>query len=195
MINIDFSKVGLYIHGDITVVVETKESYQENPQVYEDFEKATGGACAALFCEEQRQTVIASLLGQPDYAVNAHMLTHQAVVINTSVLEGLTHNELLAVLFHEIGHIHYGHLTNVTTTVTSEKGIRVMDDNAKELEADAYAAQMVGKEHMASAFEKIIKKIVTRLAKENNVSEKEAAQRMPPELSEKLEARYMALTN
>jgi Zn-dependent protease with chaperone function len=78
---------------------------------------------------------IVAALAEPGYTV----------CVVSDVIPSLTKEELDAVVAHEIGHIVNDHLVGLTG---------VMDDNQKEMEADAYAAEQVSAAAMKSALVK-----------------------------------------
>lgn len=68
------------------------------------------------------------------------------IVISTYLKEGLTPLEFKAIYYHELGHCVKQHNSTRNNSI---------DWKTKELEADAYAASLVGSLIVISAFEKI----------------------------------------
>lgn len=87
------------------------------------------------------------------------MCGHGAVIYLEEACEGLSSEELKAVLLHEEAHVRLGHMEAFAAT----GGAGVMMDLDSEMEADEYSASVVGKKVMASALTKVIINLTKRL--------------------------------
>lgn len=96
---------------------------------------AIGGACATI----AREAEIITALGL--------RTTDEIIVIQDILSKKLTHSELDAILYHEVGHLVNGHRVANTSPETALKN---------ELEADAYAVAFVGKNALRSAIKKAL---------------------------------------
>jgi Zn-dependent protease with chaperone function len=63
------------------------------------------------------------------------------IIVADYIVEELDDQELLALIYHEDGHILNGDLKN---TAVATEGFTILDDNERELAADAYAVRMSG---------------------------------------------------
>ena len=87
------------------------------------------------------------------------MCGHGAVIYLEEACEGLSSEELKAVLLHEEAHVRLGHMEAFAAT----GGSGVMMDLESEMEADAYSASVVGKKVMASALTKVVINLTKRV--------------------------------
>lgn len=108
-----------------------------------DLWASTGGAAAC--CKEATLTVgegnLFELLGWTPAGDDYILVSQEAA-------DALGAENLRYVLAHEAGHCHYGHLRGLTT---DDCPGGVMHDEQKEIEADAFAASLVGAEALATA--------------------------------------------
>ncbi|WP_396190433.1 hypothetical protein [Flavobacterium sp.] len=73
-----------------------------------------------------------------------------AIVIIDEFVSSLSQEEATALYYHELGHIRLGHLNKV------KSGSGVVVNSEWELEADAFAVNLVGKEAVKNSVEKIL---------------------------------------
>lgn len=107
-----------------------------------------------------------------------------AILFHPKLRDMLEEPEFKAVMLHEEGHIVLGHLLSPETEEMVEcEGIKVINNEDYELQADSYAVSVVGPTAMKRALIKISKKI----AKENGFSVKRLYNSMKP--------RFMAFTD
>ena len=80
---------------------------------------------------------------------------------------GISDEDMQAMLLHEYGHVHYGHtLPENIAKKKTQNGI--MDDVQSEIEADAYAASIIGKRRMAIALTHMVENVAKFFATKNN---------------------------
>lgn len=121
----------------------------------------SGGFLATHYDETTLGKMEAAGIAVPkaDQEVIGVMTGHGAVIYLEEACEGLTSEELQAVLLHEEGHVRLGHMEAFAAT----GGAGVMMDLDSEMEADAYSASVVGKKVMASALTKVIINLAKRV--------------------------------
>ena len=117
---------------------------------YRDHMLQTGGFAVARFdTEEQKEQALVHL---KDHDLPAYEATKAIVVgvpyiaVVKEIADKLPQEEFLAILLHEEGHLKLNHASEYTK-------LSVVD--AHELEADAYAASIVGKATMKRALKRI----------------------------------------
>lgn len=76
------------------------------------------------------------------------------IAMYKDTFSGLTEDEELGILSHELGHIKLGHLEDLSLP-RNEHGL--IESVQAELEADAYAAKRVGKDVMKNAIQKVFR--------------------------------------
>lgn len=114
----------------------------------------SGGFLATHYDETTLGKMEAAGIAVPkaDQEVIGVMTGHGAVIYLEEACEGLSAEELKAVLLHEEAHVRLGHMEAFAAT----GGAGVMMDLDSEMEADAYSASVVGKKVMARALTKVI---------------------------------------
>lgn len=111
-------------------------------------EKARQAAAAAMTTDEFRQQVLAEPLGP-------------RIVGLGPLVERLTEPTVEAIMAHEYGHVYHKHIT--PEIIDANLG-RILDLEM-EAEADAYAAELIGKETMKNALTEI-KEVMMQMIRE-----------------------------
>lgn len=128
----------------------------------------TGGAFATPNTDsKETRSAIENLTGlkpcQAETALN--MLGLPNIVVFKEMYQYLTHEEVVAILLHEEGHLFHKHMEGENLQTADVCGMKVMDSITNEIEADAYAASVVGKEVVRKALIKSVMMIVDLLKK------------------------------
>lgn len=140
------------------------------------------GACAAI-----RGKVQTVLIEEEDLERWSSISENDCIVLISEDLAGvLTGEELQAIVAHEQGHIHHGHIHAAT-----EDGLEgVIDNMSFELEADAFAIEKCGAAALLSGMKKAITSTLKAAFKHYGVPEtmhlsvtKNALKALKPRLS------------
>lgn len=107
------------------------------------------------------------------------MLEHQYIMIDDIFIELISNNAKKVVIAHERGHLNNKHYLNAKDII--------VDDINKEIEADAFAVSLYGKEIVVSALEEILVAIISILDKDQRD--------LVEGLSEVIETRISAILN
>lgn len=110
---------------------------------------ATMGCASFIQTQEQIDHVRKAV---SETVADAMTVGPQVVIFREFVTE-LSDEEIKAIVFHELGHIKQDHLVKYSN-LCNELGF--LDNVQAEIEADSYAASVVGKEVMKSALYKVI---------------------------------------
>ena len=108
---------------------------------------AVGGVYAVNITEEALNT-----MGAAGADVSMYQPGHMVVSIS-EFTEGLSTEEVRAVVAHEVGHLKYDHLSLEMTEVN---GVRVSMHEHAELQADAFAVSLGLGKALISAIEKLV---------------------------------------
>ena len=86
--------------------------------------------------------------------------TPQGIVVLNDVCVLMSKDNIMAILYHEDAHLQLGHFTHEVV----KEGSVIIDNLASELEADAYAANIVGNSVMAAAIIELIQSLAKVMA-------------------------------
>ena len=150
MLNIDFTQPNVSRFAGVDVIVDVPKgtTVREDKNYWKGF-IATGGACVLGIRDKEEFWNLVK--GDTDMDVSGvYPDAKVAIGLFAGLADVLSPLELEAVLWHEIGHIVYGHGMEYgpSTPVGSLQ---------HELDADAYAASKVGARAMIDAIKKIRK--------------------------------------
>ena len=109
-----------------------------------------GGFCASFVTEEQIETTRNTIPEQLKHLIEG-VKPGPVISVQSEFLSILKEEYVRAFLLHEEGHIVLGHLQSEAETVVLESGAKVINVLQYEIEADAYAAERIGKDLMREA--------------------------------------------
>lgn len=84
------------------------------------------------------------------------------ITILSDVKDKMTQEDVEAVFWHEMGHVHHGHVRTITESMDSskvriEEGATLLRSEEAEIEADEFAAKMVGYRSLLKAIGAVVK--------------------------------------
>jgi len=151
----------------------------------------TAGGCMSFMQGQTEIDHVRSLLGD---AVADTMTIGGQVVIFRDFLKGMTDEEVKAIVYHEIGHLKFDHMSQFAHACND---LNLMVSVTAELEADAFSASIVGKEVMKSALHKIITNfpdVVMQWSNDSVVKKEVELEIQQVFASEMITARFKALS-
>ncbi len=146
--------------------------YEKYIPYMKDALKSSGGICASIFDNKLLRKVsdedmyLDSLeyfsLRKLDKIISIHD-RYDLIVVGEEIVNLLTAEELEAIMYHELGHIHLGHVARVVDSIDVgdvRENMRnskpeVIADINNELEADSYAIQFCEPAVLLSALNKV----------------------------------------